>query len=71
MTLQDYKKFEGRKLRVFFKDGTKPIEGIFDCVVPAVDNDPEEASLELEAYVGADYGYTLYESEIERIEYAD
>lgn len=71
MTIKDKEKFKGRKLRVFFKDGTEPVVGIFEGVVPAADNDPEETSLELDAYDGADWGYSLYESEIERIEYAD
>ena len=71
MTFSDYKKFTGRKLTVYFKDGCKPITGVFDCIVEAYDNDPEVASLELQAYDGADYGYSLYENEIDHIEFAD
>ena len=71
MKFSDHKKFIGKKLTVYFKDGTAPITGIFDGIVEAYDNDPEVASLELMAYEGADYGYSLYENEIDRIEFAD
>lgn len=64
MSIDKPEQYEGKRIKVFFCDGTAPISGDYLGYTPAYDDPDERASIS----VDGDMSYELYEDEIERIE---